>query len=175
LISGREFDPAQESAHFRIAATDNATQLYGPTLSRRFAEWQKTSLSFFPWTDQAPDELDRGRLELILNAEDGFLPPHLKRQILFEDEFVCVVAKDYPLKHRFSLKQYVAANHIGVSVLGGRQTLPETPWQTSEWPALVQSPFPTLPLRSGWSLPVALSLQCPGAWLRASSMKPALN
>jgi DNA-binding transcriptional LysR family regulator len=30
LLSGREFDPAQESAHFRIAATDNATQLYGP-------------------------------------------------------------------------------------------------------------------------------------------------
>jgi DNA-binding transcriptional LysR family regulator len=126
LISGREFDPAQESAYFRIAATDNATQLYGPTLSRRSAEWQKTSLSFFPWTDQAPEELEHGRLELVLNAEDGFLPPHLKREILFEDEFVCVVAKDYPLKRRISLNQYVTAKHIGVSVLGGRQTMPET-------------------------------------------------
>ncbi len=126
LISGAEFDPFRESAHFRIAATDNASTLYGLSLATQFSKWNKTSLSFQPWTDEAYDALEHGRLELLLNAEDGSLPPHLKHEILFEDEFVCVVSKDNPLKNRISFKQYLASRHIGVSVLGGRQTLPET-------------------------------------------------
>ena len=84
LISGREFDPAQESAHFRIAATDNATQLYGPTLSRRSAEWQKTSSFVLPLDRSSPGRIGtralgtrserRGRLSSsTLKARDSSL------------------------------------------------------------------------------------------------------
>src|SRR5580692_5010725 len=51
LISGSDFDPYSESAHFRVAATDNASALYGPTLAKLFASWNRVSFSFRPWTD----------------------------------------------------------------------------------------------------------------------------
>jgi DNA-binding transcriptional LysR family regulator len=125
LISGSNFDPYRESAHFRVAATDNASALYGPTLAKLFASWNRVSFSFRPWTDEAHDDLERGRIDLLLNAEDGSLSPHLEHEILFHDRFVCVVSKDSPFKNRMTLKAYLAAHHIGVSVLGGRQTIPE--------------------------------------------------
>jgi DNA-binding transcriptional LysR family regulator len=126
LISGSEFDPQREKASFRIAATDNATQLYGPVLCRKALSWGETSFEFKPWTDEAYEELNRGRLDLVLNADDGSLPPHFLREMLFEDEFVCVVAKESRFRKQISWKQYIAGTHVGVSTLGGRQTIPES-------------------------------------------------
>ncbi len=124
LITGQTFDPTRAHVSFRICATDNATQLYGPVLCREILQW-KISICFQPWTDDRFAELDRNRLDLVLDAKMGAAPGHLHSAILFEDEFVCLAAKDSPLPDRLSLEQYLAQNHIAVNVLQGRQTLPE--------------------------------------------------
>ena len=124
LITGLSFDPKRDKASFRICATDNATQLYGPVLCKGLSE-QKISYSFRPWSDDRFMELERNKLDLVLDAKMALAAEHLHMEVLFEDEFVCVVAKDSPLPDRLSLPQYLAQDHIGVNVLHGWQTLPE--------------------------------------------------
>ncbi len=124
LITGHTFNPAHDRVSFRLCATDNAAQLYGPVLCREIVHW-KISLLFQPWTDDRFAELDRNRLDLVLDAQMGAAPEHLHSEPLFEDEFVCLAAKNCSLPDRLSLKQYLAQHHIGVNVLHGRQTVPE--------------------------------------------------
>ena len=124
LISGHTFHPARDRVSFSLCATDNATQLYGPVFCREIVHW-KVSLSFKPWTDDRFTELDRNRLDLVLDAKMGAAPEHLHASVLFEDEFVCLVDRNSSLPDQLSLEHYLAQNHIGVDVLHGRQTVPE--------------------------------------------------
>ena len=124
LITGMTFDPVRDKACFRICATDNATQLYGPVLCKELTE-RKVSFSFQPWTDDRFMELERNKLDLVLDAKMNLVGEEFHAEALFEDEFVCVVARNSPLPDSLSLAQYIAQDHIGVNVLHGRQTLPE--------------------------------------------------
>ena len=127
LISGTDFDPERDAAQFHLCTTDNAAQLYGPILSRHLWRWKAISFLFQPWSDDRFLDLDRNRLDLVLDVDvnAGASPKHLHTEMLFEDEFVCVAAKDSALPPRLSWKQYLAADHISVNVLHGQQTLPE--------------------------------------------------
>ncbi len=125
LISGLAFDPSRDKASFSLCATDNATQLFGPILCRDLPAWPSISFVFSPWTDDRFVELDRNRLDLVLDARIDAVPDHLCSEFLFDDEFVCVAATDSPHPDRLSMPQYLAADHIGVNVLHKRQTIPE--------------------------------------------------
>jgi DNA-binding transcriptional LysR family regulator len=126
LLSGSTFDPSVEKATFRIGATDHASSILCPLLCQKvLPSASKVLFEFQAWHDGTFEAVERGRLDLLLNADDGYIPAHLLTEIIFEDEFVCVVAKDSPYNRRLTLKQYVEAAHIGVSVLGGIQTIPE--------------------------------------------------
>lgn len=126
LLRGEEFDPAKEEVTFGIAATDHAAHVLFPTLCRTVLERAgKASLCFYPLHDGQFEALERGRLDLVLSADDGTLPPHLAREVIFEVEFVCVVAKGSRFSHALTLKQYLGAEHIGINILGGVQTIPE--------------------------------------------------
>ena len=124
LITGVEFDPTRDKASFRVCATDNATQLYAPVLCHSLGG-KKISYVFQPWCDERFFELDRNKLDLVLDAKLDLPAEHLLSERLFEDEFVCVVEKNSSLPDQLSLQQYLAHQHIGVNVLHGRQTLPE--------------------------------------------------
>jgi DNA-binding transcriptional LysR family regulator len=126
LLSGPTFDPDSEEATFRIAATDNATHILCPPVCQAILpRGRHVSFEFVSLGDGSFSALDRGRLDLVLNAEDGNTPARLSREVIFEDTFVCVVAKDSKYKRKITLEQYLEAPHIGVSILGGLQTIPE--------------------------------------------------
>ncbi|MCU1320708.1 MAG: Transcriptional regulator [Acidobacteriaceae bacterium] len=126
LLSGSSFDPALEQATFRIAATDNAASVLAPVLCRDVLPTaKKVMFDFSAWRDGVFDDLDHGRLDLVLNAEDGFVPSHLQAEAIYEEDFVCVVAAEAEYPRRLSLKQYLEAEHVGVGIFGGRQTIPE--------------------------------------------------
>lgn len=126
LLSGADFDPMVEEAVFRISSTDYAAQLVSPLLSRRFKSGkEKTTFEFSSWHDAVYDEIERGRIDLLLNADDGTAGSHFARETLFQEDFVCVVAEAARHPRRFTLKQYLAASHIGVATRGGLQTIPE--------------------------------------------------
>jgi len=126
LLTGATFDPNAEEARFRVMVTDNASQVVCPVISRTvLSRAIKVTFDFVAWHDGAFAALERGRLDLLLNADDGNLPPHFSSEILYEDEFVCVVDRASRYVRRLTLKQYVDAAHIGVAILDGRQTIPE--------------------------------------------------
>lgn len=126
LLSGTEFSPADERATFRVAGTDNATHVLCPPLVQQLLPWARTvSLQMLPWHDGTFEDLERGRLDLTLNADDGHTPERLHREVIYEEEFVCAVSTDSPHTRRISMKDYVKGLHVGVGILAGRQTIPE--------------------------------------------------
>ncbi|MDB6080610.1 MAG: LysR family transcriptional regulator [Akkermansiaceae bacterium] len=126
LLSGTEFDPMTEGANFRLSSTDYAAHVICPLLCRYFkAETSKVSFEFSAWHDDVFNAMERGRLDLVLNADDGGVSSQFTREMLFREEFVCVVAKASRFAKRMKIDQYLAASHIGISTLGGLQTIPE--------------------------------------------------
>ena len=126
LLSGATFDAATEEASFRITATDNASLIVCPLISRVvLPRCGKITFDISAWHDGAFEALERGRIDLLLNADDGTMPSQFATEVIFEDEFACVVAKESGYSQRITLKQYLQASHIGVAILGGRQTIPE--------------------------------------------------
>jgi DNA-binding transcriptional LysR family regulator len=126
LLSGKDFDPGTEETSFRIAATDHAAHVVCPLLCRTvLPAASKVSFNFVPLHDAQFEAIEKGRIDLLLVADDGTAPVHFAKEVIFEVEFVCVVAKESPFKRALTLKQYLAADHIGIDILGGLQTIPE--------------------------------------------------
>ena len=126
LLSGVDFDPTTEEASFRIAATDHAAHVVCPVLSRTvLPSARKVSFNFVPLHDAQFEAAEKGRIDLLLVADDGTAPAHFASEVIFEVDFVCVVAKESPFKGALTLKQYLAADHIGINIVGGIQTIPE--------------------------------------------------
>jgi DNA-binding transcriptional LysR family regulator len=46
-------------------------------------------------------------------------------EVIYEEELVCIVAANAPFQRQLTLKQYLAAEHIGVDVVEGSQHIPE--------------------------------------------------
>ena len=126
LLTGATFNPKDEHAVFRIAATDNGAHVLCPSLSRMFLPFQQgVSVQFVSLYEGTFEAMERGRLDLALNADDGHTPARFHRETIYQDEFACVVAKESRYSRRLKLRQYLDASHVGVGVIAGRQTIPE--------------------------------------------------
>jgi DNA-binding transcriptional LysR family regulator len=127
LLSNSSFDPSTEEASFRIAATDNATTLLAPFICRDvLPAAKKVRLDFVPWNDEIFDDLAHGRVDLVLNADDRYLPNHFfQSEKIYDEDFACVVATGSKYKRRLTMKQYLDAEHIGISIQAGSQIIPE--------------------------------------------------
>ena len=128
LMAGGDFDPSTEDATFRIAATDHAAFLLAPSLCNSvLAKSTKVDFNFVPLHAGQYEALEKGRLDLVLNADHDTSAFPLNKEILFEVDFVCVVSRRSKLKKAITLKQYLAAKHVGVDIIGGVQTHPDKP------------------------------------------------
>jgi len=126
LLASAEFNPTAETARFRLMGTDYASHVIGIPLAKHLLKAGKNlAFDILPLNDGVFDAMDRGRIDLLFYADDGNVPAHLERQSLFEEEFVCVVAKDSPYAHKLTLNQYLDGLHVGVNTLGGAQTIPD--------------------------------------------------
>lgn len=126
LLSGAVFDPATEDAAFRVAVSDNASHVLCPLFCQKMlAHAGRVWSQFVPLHEGTFDAMERGRLDLALNADDGHTPDRFHREVIYEDAFVGVVGKDSRHPPTLTMKQYLSALHVGVGVLTGRQTIPE--------------------------------------------------
>lgn len=126
LMAGVDFDPAREDAEFRIAATDHAAHVLVPPLYQSvLSKPAQVTFDFLPLHGGQYEALEKGRLDLVLNADDGTAPAHLSKEVIFEADLVCVVSRKSKLTRAITLKQYLAADHVGVDIIGGVQTIPE--------------------------------------------------
>ena len=85
----------------------------------------RSQLSSFSFGDQTFDAIEKGRLDLMLNADDGYLRPRFVSEVIFDDSFSCVAAKESTYPRTLTLKQYLAAEHVGVGIWDELQTLPD--------------------------------------------------
>jgi DNA-binding transcriptional LysR family regulator len=116
-LSAPRFEPATSERRFVIAASDYVELVLLPALLRRLEKVApRVRLQLKPWSlHEAPPELGRGELDLMLGFYDK-LPPNHYQQLLFEDEYVCVVRRRHPtVKTKLSLAQYLALSHVLVS------------------------------------------------------------
>jgi len=121
LISGKEFNPAEEDAKFRITAADSLAYVYGPLFAARHEETPNLVFEFSLYDEDRYEKLEANSIDLVLDADFRSLPNHLHKELLFEESLVCAVARDSPYKQRLSLAQYLAGEHIAVNVLDQRQ------------------------------------------------------
>lgn len=125
LMTGGDFDPATEDATFRIAATDHAAYLLVPPLyTLVLPKRTKVVFSFVPLHAGQYEALEKGRLDLVL-ADRDTAPLHLSKEVIFEVDFVCVVSRKSKFARAVTLKQYLAAEHVAVDIIGGVQTHPD--------------------------------------------------
>src|SRR6267154_1900836 len=70
LMAGGDFDPSTEDATFRIAATDHAAYVLAPPLCNSvLSKSTKLDFSFVPLHAGQYEALEKGRLDLVLNAD----------------------------------------------------------------------------------------------------------
>jgi DNA-binding transcriptional LysR family regulator len=123
LMAGADFNPSTEDASFRIAATDHAALLLVPPLCNSvLSKPTKVDFSFVPLHAGQYEALEKGRLDLVLNADHD---TSLRKEVIFEVDFVCVVSRKSKFERAISLKQYLAAEHVAVDIIGGVQTHPD--------------------------------------------------
>ncbi len=126
LLSGEDFDPSEEPADFRLAGTDYAARVIAVPLVKFFlAAGKDLCFTLHPMIDGVFDAMDRGRIDLLLHADDGNVPSQFCRETIFEEDFVCVVAKNSAFGSKMTLPQYLEAQHIGITILDGLQTIPD--------------------------------------------------
>jgi len=126
LLSGADFDPQAEETTFRVAVTDYASHVLCPLLCRMILPVAgKVSFDFVSFGDQTFDAVEKGRLDLMLNADDGYLPSRFASEVIFDDGFACVAARESKYPRALTLKKYLAASHVGVGILGGQPTIPD--------------------------------------------------
>jgi len=126
LMAGGDFDPSTEDATFRIAATDHAAHLLVPPLCNSvLSKPTKVDFSFVPLHAGQYEALEKGRLDLVLNSDHDTSTFHLSKEVIFEVDFVCVVSRKSKFERAITLKQYLAAEHVAVDIIGGVQTHPE--------------------------------------------------
>ena len=123
FMAGGDFDPSTEGAAFRIAATDHAAFLLVPPLCDYvLSKPTKVHFSFLPLHADQYEALEKGRLDLVLNADHD---TSLRKEVIFEVDFVCVVSRKSKFERAISLRQYLSAEHVAVDIIGGVQTHPD--------------------------------------------------
>src|SRR5438132_852420 len=112
MVRGEEFDPAKSQERFRVAMTDHAaTVLMPPLMERIRTAATKVQVDASAWNDrvEAP-------------------PPALETEVLYEEDFVCLVGRAQQIRtRRFTLKEYLDLPHAIVETWGGQQTPVDRP------------------------------------------------
>lgn len=127
MLMGRpRFDPAQEEANFRITGPDNVCAVLCPLLCREvLPKAPGVKMVFVPWSESALGDLDRGRVDLVLSNDDVLAPAHLRSRLLYRERWSCVVARESGWPERVTLKRYLEAEHVVVSLLDSVQSIPD--------------------------------------------------
>jgi len=121
-----EFDPATSDRTFRICMTDISQLVLLPKLWKRLrATAPGVRIEISPLSADTPRMLESGEADLAL----GFIPQleaGFYQQLLFRQNFVCMVAADHPrIADGLSLAQFEAEDHAVISSSGSAPAIVE--------------------------------------------------
>lgn len=106
------FVPHESDRSFRIFASDYVQMVLGPHLMELAARERCTAkFEFLPQIGNPHKDLERGEADLLV-IPAGFLSPEHPMEVLYEENFVCVLWEGSSLaKSELTFDQYVAAGH----------------------------------------------------------------
>jgi DNA-binding transcriptional LysR family regulator len=115
------FDPQTSDRTFRIFASDYTQLVLGPSLMTLAAQQKATvRFEFAPQVDHPHRYLERGEADLLI-IPTGFMSPDHPSQVLYRENFVCMVWRDGALAGgSLDFERYVAAEHVVMQPAGGR-------------------------------------------------------
>ena len=114
----REFEAATSDRVFRIMASDYAASTLMPRLLEALDEQAPSvSLDIMTPSDISFHDVENGKVDLAINRFEK-LPQSFHQKVLWQDEFSCLIHKDHPLLKRYTLEDYLKAEHVWVSKTG---------------------------------------------------------
>jgi DNA-binding transcriptional LysR family regulator len=116
LVRGEDFDPATATDTVRMHCTDYAATVLGRGLFQElFHRAPHLSVTIEALSPHTFEDIERGRLDLALTP---IRPPvSLRWQPLFDEEYVCVLAREHPLtRERLTLADLARFPHVSVAV-----------------------------------------------------------
>jgi DNA-binding transcriptional LysR family regulator len=127
LVRGEHFEPGRSQERFRVALTDHASAVLLPPLLRRIrAAAPHARVEVSAWRRQMYEDVVAGGLDTALSAEAA--PTALESEVLYEDDFVCLVGSAQRVgARRFTLKQYLDLPHALVETWEAQQTPVDRP------------------------------------------------
>jgi LysR family transcriptional regulator, nod-box dependent transcriptional activator len=114
-----EFDPSRSDRVFRILASDYTQLVFVPhVMALAHAARCTVRFDFLPQVANPQRNLERGEADLLIIPR-GFVSPDHPEELLFKDEFFCMVWQDGPLAQgHLNLERYVAAGHVVMQPAG---------------------------------------------------------
>jgi len=115
------FDPQASDRMFRIFASDYTQVVLGPPMMALAAQQRAAvRLEFAPQVNEPHRYLERGEADLLV-IPTGFMSPDHPREVLYRENFVCMVWRGGKLTQgELSFERYVAAEHVVMQPAGGR-------------------------------------------------------
>jgi DNA-binding transcriptional LysR family regulator len=128
ITTQRVFDPATSKRHFRITSADFAiTVLLRDVLRSLQHEAPHLTFEFFNPYDLPDQLLGQGEAGFLIIPERYTVAEH-PSELLFEEEYVCVVCQDNRLiDDKITLEQYKEMGHVTVG-LGKNRSLSIEDW-----------------------------------------------
>jgi LysR family transcriptional regulator, nod-box dependent transcriptional activator len=108
-----EFEPAASERSFRIFASDYTQLVFVPHLLALAGEERCTArFEFLPQVNNPQRSLERGEADLLIIPR-GFLSPDHPQELLYTEEFVCVLWRGSALaRAELSFERYLGAGHV---------------------------------------------------------------
>jgi DNA-binding transcriptional LysR family regulator len=114
------FDARVSQRRFVLAASDYVEfVLMPPLLARLSREAPSVRIEVRPWgLHEVPSLLARGEADLMVGFYDE-LPAHHAQQLLFDEEYTCIVRKRHPrIRRKPTLEAWLKESHVLVSQRG---------------------------------------------------------
>jgi LysR family nod box-dependent transcriptional activator len=115
-----EFDPASSERSFRIFVSDYSQMVLAPHVLALASQARCIAkFEFLPQVSNPQRSLERGEADLLVIPR-GFLSPDHPQEVLYTEDFVCVVWRDSALaRNELTLERYLAAGHVVMQPPGG--------------------------------------------------------
>lgn len=115
-----QFEPSTSDRVFRIFVSDYTQMVFVPhVLALASAERCTARFEFLPQVSNPQRSLERGEADLLIIPR-GFLSPDHPQEVLYAEDFVCVLWRDSVLaRGELTFERYMAAGHVLMQPTGG--------------------------------------------------------
>ncbi len=123
MMTGDLFTPGTTTARVRVAMTDYAAAVLLPKLVAKLSRAAPgLHIEVFPWHDRSYEALTDGTVDLVFTPLAT--PPEFHIAQLFEETFVCLLARQHACKRQsLSLREYLKFGHISIETQPHQQNL----------------------------------------------------